>query len=106
MKEYTYEELRNKEVVHYDFFTKNYNGTAAFLDGILISVYIAKRWRSRRITLQSWSPYEEYLGLYNEGRYSIHAIGRYARMYGQKRVTLGDGWKYLMPTEKGLYPLE
>lgn len=106
MKKYTYEELRNKEVVHYDFFTKNYNGIAAFLDGILISVYIAKRWRRRIITLQSWSPYEEYLGLYNEGRYSIHAIGRYARMYGQKRVTLGDGWKYLTPTEKGLYPLE
>lgn len=93
--EYTYKELNEKQVVHYDFYTQKYHGNAAFLGGELVSVYLARHDGHYMEILESWSPREVSQGLYLSGWYSPDAVGRYARMYGKERVTFGDGWKYL-----------
>lgn len=93
------------EVIHYDFCTTKYRGNAAFCGGELVSAYLrendeaAPAWvdeNGRRVlgiggaTRLSWSPDQEARGLGCSDGTDPEAVGRYARMYGKRRVTRGD----------------
>ena len=98
------------EVVHYDFCTRKYRGNAAFVGKELVSAYLrenddaAPGWideNGHRIPgiggaiRLSWSPDQEARGLGGSDGISPEAVGRYARMYGRRRVTRGDLAWYL-----------
>ena len=98
------------EVVHYDFCTRKYRGNAAFIGYELVSAYLrendeaASEWideNGHRIPgiggeiRLSWSPDEEARGLGGSDGIDPEAVGRYARMYGRRRVTHGDLSWYL-----------
>ena len=98
------------EVVHYDFCTRKYRGNAAFVGGELISAYLRENddavteWideNGNRIPgiggaiRLSCSPDQEARGLGGSDGISPEAVGRYARMYGRRRITHGDLSWYL-----------
>lgn len=102
--------VEGAEVVHYDFCTKKYRGNAAFVGKELVSAYLrendeeAPGWideNGHRIpviggaTRLSWSPEAEARGLGGSDGINPEAVGRYARMYGRRRVTHGDLSWYL-----------
>lgn len=94
------------EVIHYDFCTAKYRGNAAFYGGELVSAYLRenddpklaapKVINGRRVLgiggaiRLSWSPDKEARGLGCSDGINHEAVGRYARMYGKRRVTRGD----------------
>ena len=102
--------VEGAEVVHYDFCTTKYRGNAAFIGDELISAYLRENddavaeWideNGNRIPglggaiRLSWSPDQEARGLGGSDGISPEAVGRYARMYGRRRVTRGDLAWYL-----------
>lgn len=101
------------EVIHYDFCTAKYRGNAAFCGGELVSAYLRENddpeltakpgemviGRNGRPVQKigiggairlSWSPDQEARGLGCSDGINPEAVGRYARMYGKRRVTRGD----------------
>ena len=113
------EAVKCAEVVHYDFFTKKYRGNAAFYGGELISAYLRenddpalatpKVVDGRRVLgiggaiLLSWSLEEEYSRNDFTSGILVDAVGRYARMYGKRRLTKGDLPMYI-PEDMRYYP--
>ena len=98
------------EVVHYDFCTRKYRGNAAFVGGELVSAYLRENDEVAPVWIDenghpipgiggairlSWSPDQEARGLGGSDGISPEAVGRYARMYGRRRVTSGDLAWYL-----------
>ena len=113
------EAINCAEVVHYDFCTKKYRGNAAFYGGELISAYLRenddpalatpKVVDGRRILgiggaiLLSWSLEEDYSRTDFTSGILVDAVGRYARMYGKRRLTKGDLPMYI-PEDMRYYP--
>lgn len=82
------EELENAEAVHYDFCTKKYRGNAVFNGGELVSAYLRENGASLGggIIRLSWSLVEEATGTGCSDGTDPEAVGRYARMYGRRRI--------------------
>lgn len=111
--------MAEAEVVHYDFCTQKYRGNAAFYGGELISAYLRenddpalatpKVVNGRRILgiggaiLVSWSLEEDYSRTDFTSGILVDAVGRYARMYGKRRLTKGDLPMYI-PEDMRYYP--
>lgn len=111
--------VEEAEVVHYDFCTTKYRGNAAFYDGELISAYLRENddpaLTTSRIVdghrvlgiggaiLLSWSLEEDYSRTDFTSGILVDAVGRYARMYGKRRLTKGDLPMYI-PEDMRYYP--
>lgn len=111
--------VEEAEVVHYDFCTTKYRGNAAFYGGELISAYLRENddpalatpriVDGRRILgiggaiLLSWSLEEDYSRTDFTSGILVDAVGRYARMYGKRRLTKGDLPMYI-PEDMRYYP--
>ena len=110
---------KEAEVVHYDFCTTKYRGNATFHSGELISAYLRENDKpalatpkvvnGRRILgiggaiLVSWSLEEDYSRTDFTSGILVDAVGRYARMYGKRRLTKGDLPMYI-PEDMRYYP--
>lgn len=110
---------KDAEVVHYDFCTQKYRGNAAFHDGELISAYLRENDKPALATprivdghrvlgiggaiLLSWSLEEDYSQTDFTSGILVDAVGRYARMYGKRRLTKGDLPMYI-PEDMRYYP--
>lgn len=111
--------VKEAEVVHYDFCTTKYRGNAAFYGGELISAYLRENddpaLATPRIVdghrvlgiggaiLLSWSLEEDYSRTDFTSGILVDAVGRYARMYGKRRLTKGDLPMYI-PEDMRYYP--
>lgn len=111
--------VEEAEVVHYDFCTTKYRGNAAFCDGELISAYLRENddpelatpkvvngHRILRIggaILVSWSLEQDYSRTDFTSGILVDTVGRYARMYGKRRLTKGDLPMYI-PEDMRYYP--
>lgn len=111
--------VEEAEVVHYDFCTTKYRGNAAFHDGELISAYLRENDDPELATprivdghrvlgiggaiLLSWSLEEDYSRTDFTSGILVDAVGRYARMYGKRRLTKGDLPMYF-PEDMRYYP--
>ena len=95
------------EVIHYDFCTAKYRGNAAFYGGELISAYLRENDDPALdiggSILLSWSLEQEYSGTDFTSGISVDAVGRYARMYGKRRTSLGNLPMYI-PEDIRYYP--
>lgn len=97
------------EVVHYDFCTTKYRGNAAFVGGELVSAYLRENDDPESVAKPgemvmgryghlvqkigigggirlSWSPDEDAQGTGCSDGIAPEAVGRYARMYGRRRI--------------------
>ena len=82
------EKLSRAEAVHYDFCTRKYRGNAVFYENNLISVYLRENGARAGggIIRLSWSLVEEETGTGCSDGTDPEAVGRYARMYGRRRI--------------------
>ena len=102
--------VESAEVVHYDFCTRKYRGNAVFVGKELVSAYLRENDEAAPVWIDenghripgiggairlSWSPDQEARGLGGSDGIEPEAVGRYARMYGRRRVTIGDLAWYL-----------
>lgn len=111
--------VEEAKVVHYDFCTQKYRGNAAFYGGELISAYLRENDDPELATprivdghrvlgiggaiLLSWSLEEDYSRTDFTSGILVDAVGRYARMYGKRRLTKGDLPMYI-PEDMRYYP--
>lgn len=82
------EKLAHAKAVHYDFCTRKYRGNAVFYENNLVSVYLRENGARTggRIIRLSWSLVEETTGAGCSDGIDPEAVGRYARMYGRRRI--------------------
>lgn len=101
--------LAGAKVVHYDFCTTKYRGNAAFVGGELVSAYLRENDDPELVAKPgemvmgrhghlvqkigigggirlSWSPDEDARGLGCSDGIDPEVVGRYARMYGRRRI--------------------
>lgn len=86
------EKLAHAKAVHYDFCTRKYRGNAVFYENNdvceLVHVYLRENGARTGggIIRLSWSLVEEATGAGCSDGTDPEAVGRYARIYGRRRI--------------------